>query len=116
MENKFKFALQGKVIKSFKESIDDIMRGLSSLENNFEHKEFLDLDAREKILDAGNILEAAVYRSIVYGLDTKNIMQPKLQELNSAVNALAMKTNHEFFKTFNLKVVSLISLYIVYSI
>lgn len=116
--NKINFndALSKKIMESFKESINDIMRGLSKLEKNYQQDEFLDLNAREEILDAGYILETAVYRSIVYQMDTKSVMQPELQKLNSAVNSLAMKTNHEFLKIFNLKIVSLISLYIDYNI
>lgn len=113
MEIDMKNALSIRVMESFEESINDIMRGMSSLEDNFEHEEFLDLNARKDVLDAGYNLEIAVYRSIVYKLDIQSIMQPKLQKLNSVINALAMKTNHEFFKNFNLKIVGLISVYIV---
>lgn len=112
----FNSALCMKIMESFNESINDIMRGLSKLEKNYQQDEFLDLNAREEILDAGYVLETAIYRAISYQMDTKSVMQPELQKLNSAVNQLAMKTNHEFLKTFNLKVVGLTSLFIVYSI
>ncbi len=109
----FNNALCIKIMESFRESMNDIMRGLSKLEKNYQQDEFLDLNAREKILEAGYILETAIYRAVVYQLDTASVIKPELQKLNSAVNALAMKTNHEFFKLFNLKVVGLISLYMV---
>lgn len=109
----FDNALSIKIMESFRESMNDIMRGLSKLEKNYQQDEFLDLNAREKILEAGYVLETAVYRAVTYQLDTASVMQPELQKLNSAVNALAMKTNHEFFKLFNLKVIGLIYLYII---
>lgn len=109
----FDNALSIKIMESFRESINDIMRGLSNLEKNYQQDEFLDLIAREKVLDAGYALETAVYRAVVYQLNTASVMQPELQKLNSAVNALAIKTNHEFFKIFNLKVVGLISLFLI---
>lgn len=112
----FDNALCVKVLESFKESEKDIMRGLAQLEKNHQEGEYLDLDTREKIMDAGYVLEAAVYRSIAYHMDTRKTMQPELQKLNTAVNTLAMKTNNEFLITFNLKIVALISLYIVYNI
>lgn len=112
----FDIALSEKIMESFKESINDIMRGLSKLEKNYQQDEFLDLNAREEILDASYVLETAIYRSIAYNMDTKSVMQPELQKLNSTLNTLAMETNHEFFKIFNLKIVGLISLYIVYNI
>ncbi len=116
--NKLNFdnALCEKIMESFKESKNDIMRGLAQLEKNHQDGEYLDLNTREKIMDAGYVLEAAVYRSIAYHMDTKKTMQPELQELNTIINNLAIKTNSEFLTTFNLKIVALISLYIVYNI
>ena len=109
----FNNALRIKIIESFKKNINDIMRGLSKLEKNYQQDKFLDLDARNEILEAGYELETAIYRAVTYQLDTESVMKPELQKLNSAVNALAMKTNHEFFKLFNLKIVGLISLYLI---
>lgn len=112
----FNNALSDKILESFTESLNDILRGLEQLEKNYHQDEFLDLKARENILDAGYALEAAVYRSIVYNTNSKKTMQTKLQELNTTVNKLAMETDHEFLKCFNLKVFALISLFIIYEL
>ena len=114
--NKVNFdkALGAKILESFKEGKNDILRGLEQLEKNYRNKEFLDLKARENILEAGYVLETAVYRSILYAADSKETMQTELQKLNSITNKLAMETNHEFLKAFNLKVCALISLFIIH--
>lgn len=113
MINDFDSALRTKIFESFSESMNDIMGGLNELEKNYQQDEFLNYNTREKVLEAGYILETAVYRIIVYKLDAQGIIQAELQKLNSIVNALALKTDHEFFKLFNLKIVSLISLYLI---
>lgn len=116
--NKINFdnALSIKLLENFEESKNDILRGLEQLEKNYQQGEFLDLKAREEILDASYALEAVVYRSIIYNQNCKKSMQMELQELNSKVNNLAMLTDHEFLKAFNLRVFSLISLYIIYEL
>lgn len=112
----FNSALSDKLFKNFEGSKNDILRGLEQLEKNHRQGEFLDLNAREKILEAGYVLEAAVYRSIIYSTNCKKTMQTELQELNSALNRLAVETDHEFLKAFNLKVFALVSLFIIYEL
>lgn len=96
--------------ENFKESYNDIMRGLEQLNRNIMNKEVLDFKARESILDASYSLETALYRAIVYKSNCKDSMQSILQDLNTTLNTMANISNHEFLKILNLKVVSLLSL------
>lgn len=91
-------ALGVKILESFEESKNDIIRGLEELSKNYQQDKFLDFETREQVLNAGYVLEAAVYRAIAYKMDTRKTMQPELEKLNSTVNTLAMKANHEFFR------------------
>ena len=63
---------KNKIIESIESNIKVLENGIKDLETNSKSGKKLDLNFKEELLDAANMLEIAVYRSKIYGKTFKN--------------------------------------------
>jgi len=107
--------LKEKIIDNFNGSLKSIRDDLLQLEENIRNKEKLDIKTRGRILDSTYILEVAVFRATIYGMQTDlGMIKKELQILNTTLNKIANKYNHEFLRIMNFKIISLLTFTIDY--
>lgn len=107
--------LKEKIIEDFNGSLKSIKDDLLQLEENIKNKEKINIETRGRILDSTYILETAVFRAAIYKMKTDlDIIKKELQILNTTLNSMVNKANHEFLKIVNFKIIALLTFTIDY--
>lgn len=102
---------KNKIIESIESNIKVLENGIKDLETNSKSGKKLDLNFKEELLDAANMLEIAVYRSKIYNICILHVeLKNKLQTLNMNLNTIASDADaEEFTHILSCKIIALLT-------
>lgn len=114
IENNYK----QKIIESIELNIKVLENGIRDLEKDTKSEKTLDLNLKERLLDAASLLEIAIYRATLYRVCiSKNELRSSLEQINNNLNTIvAEKNSNEFTHILNYKIISLLTFIIDHTI
>ena len=107
IENNYK----QKIIESIESNIKVLKNGIKDLEKDAKSGKKLDLNFKEQLLDAVELLEIAIYRTALYRVCvSKNELCSKVERLNMDLNTIVAEYDvEEFTHILNYKIISLLT-------
>ena len=100
-----------KIIESIEFNIKVLENGIKGLEKHSKSQKKLDLNFKENLFDAFELLEIAIYRTTLYGVCiSKKDLVSKIENLNMNLNTIVAENDvEEFTHILNYKIISLLT-------
>lgn len=102
---------KNKIIESIEFNLKVLKNGIEKIEENSKLETKLDLNFKENLLEAANMLEIAIYRTVIYNICiSKNEVKKTLQTLNTNLNTIVSTLKaDEFTHILSYKLVALLT-------